>query len=214
MKRLFDMDSPLARFLGRVGDLIVLNVLFLVCSLPLVTAGASLTAMIRVIQGMQNGDEPGLFKTFFRAFRQNFLQATAVWLLLAALLAAAVYNFLLIAASFTGALAMGLQVLTGALAAVILFAAGYVFPLIARYENSLSQHLVNALLLAVGRLPRTLCVAALNVLPAALAWFFPRAFFYSVVIWVLIGFAVLCYLDCLLLRPVLQQLEHSAGDAG
>ncbi len=209
MKKLFDMDNPVVRFMGRVGDLIVLNALFLVCSLPVVTAGAALTAMIRVIQGYLTQSEPGMFKSFFHAFRQNFKQATAAWLILLLLLGAMGYNFFLIHANFTGGLAMGMRILMGSLTVVILAAAGYVFPLIARYENSLRQHLLNALILAVAKLPRTLCIVVLNALPAALACFSLRVFFYSIAIWVLVGFAAICYLDCLLLRPVLRQLESA-----
>lgn len=209
LKKLFDMDNPVVRFMGRVGDLIVLNALFLVCSLPLVTVGASLTAMIKVIQGMLTGSEPGMIKTFFRAFRQNFRQATVVWLLLAALLAVMGYDFFLIGANFDGSLALGLRAAVGAVTVVVLAAAGYVFPLIARYENTLGRHLSNALILAVAKLPRTLCVTALNVLPAALAFFSMRVFLYSIAVWVLVGFAAVCWLDCLLLRGVLRQLESA-----
>ena len=208
LKKLLDMDSPVVRFMGRVGDLIVLNALFLVCSLPLVTIGASLTAMIRVIQGILIGSEPGIIKTFFRAFRKNFAQATAAWLLLAVLIAALGYNIFFVGANFTGGLATGLKAAAGALLAVVLAAGGYVFPLIARYENTLRRHLLNALILAVAKLPRTMCVTALNVLPAALAYFSLRVFFYSIAVWVLVGFAAVCWLDCLLLRPVLRQLEQ------
>ena len=212
MKKLFDMDNPIVRFMGRVGDLIVLNALFIVCSLPLVTVGASLTAMIKVIQGILLGSEPGMFKTFFRAFRKNFVQATAAWLILAALTAAMGYNLALVGANFTGGPAACLKYLMCALLVVLLAAAGYIFPLIARYENSLRQHLLNALILAIAKLPRTLCVTALNVLPAALAYFSMRIFLYSIAVWVLVGFAALCWLDCLLLRPVLRQLEQPAPD--
>lgn len=210
LKKLFDMDNPVVRFMGRTGDLIVLNSLFLVCSLPLVTVGASLTAMIRVIQGILMGSEPGMVKTFFHCFRKNFAQATAAWLLLVVLAAALGYNIFFVGANFTGWLATGLKLMAGSLLVVVLGAAGYAFPLIARYENTLRRHLLNALILAAAKLPRTLCVTALNILPAALAYLSLRVFFYSIAVWVLVGFAAVCWLDCLLLRPVLRQLEQPA----
>ena len=213
MKKLFDMNNPVFRFMGRVADLIMLNALFLVCSLPLVTVGASLTAMIRVIQGIQADSEPGMAKGFFRSFRQNFRQATVVWLVLVILAAVMVYNFFLISANFTGTFALAMKVVMGAVTIVLLAAAGYIFPLIARYENTLKQHMLNALILAVAKLPRTLCILALNVLPFALAYFSMRAFLYSIAIWILGGFAILSWLDCWLLRPVLRQLEQPAEQA-
>ncbi len=212
LKNIFDMDNPIVRFMARVGDLIMLNALFLVCSLPLVTVGASLTAMLKIIQGYLTGSEPGMFRTFFRAWRQNFKQATLAWLLTAALTAVLGYNFFLIGANFTGAAAMALRYVMGALLVVVLAAAGYLFPLIARYDNTLWQHLINALSLAVAKLPFTLPVLALNVLPAVLAWVSLRVFMYSIAVWVLIGFAAICYLDCLILRPVLRKLEPPVPD--
>ena len=210
LKKLFDMDNPIVRFMGRVGDLIVLNALFIVFSLPVVTLGASATAMVKVIQGFLTGSEPGMFKTFLRAFRQNFRQATLTWLLMAALLAVMGYDFFLVGANFTGGAAMALRCVAGALTVMIMGAGGYAFPLIARYENTLRQHLVNALSLAVAKLPRTLCIVALNALPAALAYLSLRVFLYSIAVWVLVGFGAIGWLDCLLLRPVLRQLETPA----
>lgn len=72
MRKFFELDNPVSQFLGRMGDLIVLNVLFLVCSVPLVTIGASLTAMIKVIQEYQEGLERSCFPLFSALFVRIF----------------------------------------------------------------------------------------------------------------------------------------------
>ena len=64
----------------------------------------------------------------------------------------------------------------------------------------------------MAKLPRTLCILALNVLPFALALISLRVFFYAIAIWILGGFAMICWLDCLLLRPVLRQLEKPPAE--
>lgn len=193
--------------MARVGDLIALNALFLLCSLPLVTVGPSAVAMIKVIQGYVTGTEPKMLRTFFRAFRKNLKQATLAWCALAAVLAILGYNLALKSANFSGSMAFALECAMGAVLVIVLGVAAYLFPLIARYENTLAQHLSNALVLSVCKLPRTLAMVLLNAIPMILLYFSTTLFLYSIALWVLIGFAGICYLDCLLMRGVLRKLE-------
>lgn len=207
MKKMLGPDSPLFQFLSRVGELIILNFFFLICSVPLVTVGASLAAMTKVTQNYALGAEPGVFRAFFRAFRDNFRQATVVWLAMVLIAAALVGDMLLIGAFLTGTAAFLLRCLTLALAIVLLAVFSYLFPLLVRYDNTLRQHAQNAFLLAVIKLPRTLGVTVLNALPFVLAYFSPFRFLQTLSFWVIIGCAVVSYLDSILLCPVLRELE-------
>ena len=82
MRGLFNFDSPLMQFLTKVADLIILNLLFLVTSVPVITIGASATALHYVALRMIHGQEGPITRDYFRSFRTNFRQATAIWLLL------------------------------------------------------------------------------------------------------------------------------------
>jgi uncharacterized membrane protein YesL len=80
----FDYDSPIIRFLNKGADLLILNILFIVCSLPVVTIGASLTAMYAVnLRSVRYGDGY-VVQTFFKSFKQSFVQATIAWIIVAA----------------------------------------------------------------------------------------------------------------------------------
>ena len=81
MGKIFDMDSPVMRVLNRVGDLLILNVLMIVCCIPVITAGAAFTAMHYVLLKIVRGEEGYLIRGFFKSFRSNFRQATLIWLL-------------------------------------------------------------------------------------------------------------------------------------
>ena len=81
MKNLFNLDNPFVQFLSRVGDLIIVNTLFLLCCVPVVTVGASAAALHKVSQAIILDEDNGTIKTFFRGFRENFRQATALWLM-------------------------------------------------------------------------------------------------------------------------------------
>lgn len=82
MGKLFNIDSPVMRFLGKVADLMILNLVTLVCCIPIVTIGASLTAMHYVLLKMVRDRECYIVRSFFKSFKANFKQATVIWLII------------------------------------------------------------------------------------------------------------------------------------
>ena len=97
--QIFDYDNPVWRFIGKFFDIMVLNILWTVCSIPIVTMGASTTAVYYVMLKLVRDEEGPTVKSFFRSWRENFKQATAIWLLLlaaGALIAFDLYFFLML----------------------------------------------------------------------------------------------------------------------
>ena len=72
--KFFDLDSPLMQVLNKVADLLWLNILTLICCIPIVTAGASLTAMNYMALKIVRNEECYITKGFFKSFKQNFKQ--------------------------------------------------------------------------------------------------------------------------------------------
>ena len=94
MGNIFRWDSPLMKFMMLITNLVCLNVLWLVCCLPVVTAGAATTAMYYVVFQYITKQDDAVLKPFFRAFKENFRQVTPVWilnLLIGAALAAEIF---------------------------------------------------------------------------------------------------------------------------
>ena len=81
MDKLFNMDNKFFSFMGRAADLFMLNVVFVICCLPVVTIGASLTALHYVTLKMARNEESYIIRSFFKSFKQNFKQATGMWML-------------------------------------------------------------------------------------------------------------------------------------
>ena len=73
----FNYDNPVWRFIGKLGDLVLLNLLWLVCCIPVFTAGAATTAVYYVTLKLVRDEDDSTIKSFFRSFIQNFKQATA-----------------------------------------------------------------------------------------------------------------------------------------
>ena len=78
--KFMSIDGPVMRFLGKVADMMILNLLVLICSIPIITMGASLTAMHYVALKVVREEESYITKDFFRSFKMNFKQATKLWL--------------------------------------------------------------------------------------------------------------------------------------
>ena len=84
MGKIFSLDSPFVQFMNRVADIMWLNILFVICCIPVITIGASVTAMYYVTLKMVRNEESYITKSFFKSFKLNFKQATAIWLIILA----------------------------------------------------------------------------------------------------------------------------------
>lgn len=91
--KFFDVDNPVWRFIRKIGYLWILNILWLVTSLPLFTIGASTTALIYACMKLKD-DEGYPTGNYFRSFRENFRQATIIWLIYAAIGALLIYGLI------------------------------------------------------------------------------------------------------------------------
>ena len=203
MDRIFAPDSRIYRFFQTVGELFILNLLYLLTCLPVITAGISTAALCQTIFSMQKGNG-GLFRLFFSVWRDEWKQATAIWLILLVLLlptAAAVRFLLLPSPSLPGI------VITALLALVWLGIFAWVFPLMARFRNRTAVHLRNALLLTFAHLFKTLMMAVSLLVPVVMLVVFPYWFLRLGFIWFTVGLALICYSNCRLITPALRQLE-------
>lgn len=209
MKNIFHAENPGVRFLAKVADLILVNFLFLLCCIPVVTIGPALAGLNKMTQDIAQDREKGVLATFFRAFRENFRQAMVSWLMILLFLAGLGCYYLLIRGFLTGTLATVLSWLLGLLAILVLAVAAYLFPLMVRYENTLKEHVLNAGILAAMKLPRTAGLLIVNLLPVLLLWQYTQAFVQSLIFWLFLGFGLCSYLCSRLLLPVFRELEDA-----
>lgn len=170
MGRFFDMDSPFMRILNRVADLMILNLLMIICCIPVITIGAAFTAMHYVILKMVRDEEGYLIKGFFKSFVANFKQATLIWLLMLVIIVVYVGDAVIF--SFSGiTFPKPLVIAVVAVGIVLLMVGIYVFPLLARFENTIRNTLKNAALIAIGNLPKTILMVVLYALPLVISYF-------------------------------------------
>ncbi|KMZ52932.1 hypothetical protein HMPREF0980_02794 [Dorea sp. D27] len=197
------LDNPIIiRILTRIFDLIVLNMLWLVCSVPLVTIGASTTALYSVMLKIVAGEEGYIMKDFFKAFRVSFRQSTAMWLIL------------LMAGTALGADIVMFQRASGpALAGLAVFyiiaffyaiEVIFVFPLIAKFENSTGNMLKNAILIPASRLPFAAAVLVMTGACLALTFLNYTTIMVGAAVWGIIGVALLAYVNSIFIRKMIE----------
>ena len=204
LKRVFDADNPLMRALAIAADLLLLNLLALLCSLPALTLGAALSALCDQVQRIVRGDETYVVRGFFRAFRSNLLKGAALGLVF---LACGVLVWL----DYRLALALvpAMRFAAAAVGILVLALALYAFPLQARFENSLGGTLKNAATLAVAYFPRT---AGMVVCTLALWLIALRFFNYALPVLLMFGVSLPCYVCALLYRDIFEKLETGGGE--
>lgn len=208
--KLFNPDSRIMIFLSRVADLVILNILWLVCCIPVVTIGASTTAMYHVIRHWQKDSVSSVVRDFFQSFKEDFKQATPVYLILLIPTVAVVMNAMLIFnPENSAAVPSYLLVIWFISALILLFISSFVYPVMAFFADTLFKTLRNAMVLALAHLPRTILISILNLLPVILLFVNLSFFLQSSIFWLLIGGALVAYLNMSILKPVFKKLVPS-----
>ena len=190
MKELFNLNSPWVQRFAMLTNLVCLNILWLVCCIPVFTAGAATAALYHTVFLYHNKEDDAVLRPFFRAFRTNFKQSTLLFLPLMAALVLVVFDLVYLASYGKGTAVLFLLIL------VILLLMGmliHLFPLIARFDMNAKALLRTAFSLTALHLPGTLTVIALLVLPVVLLLFFPDWFLRFGVVWAGVWFSAIAY---------------------
>lgn len=202
MSKLFRMDSPLMRFLTKIADLMVLNILFCVTSIPLITIGASWTALYSVTLKMVRDEEGSVSRSYFRSFRQNFRQATLLWLGVLVVLALLVLDIRVLNGMAGGTAPGLLRVGVEILALLGIMVLQYLFPSLARFEASLADTLKNACIMALAHLPKTALMTAAVVGAVWITLINNTTIAIGLMVWPLIGFSLMAFGNSGILRKI------------
>ena len=199
---IFEEGSPFQRFLNKVADLLILNLITLVMCVPIITIGAALTAMHYVLLKMVRGEEGYIVKSFFRSFKREFGQATILWILFVALGALMASNMVLVLEG-TGHYPIWLpsSILVAAVLELIIMI--YTFALLSRFDNSVYHTLLNAVTLTFSELPRSLAMAVITLTPA-IAF---RTTTVLLPLLVLFGLSVPGYACAMVYDPIFRKVE-------
>lgn len=199
MKR-FGIDNPFFGFMGRVGDILILNVLFIITSIPIVTIGMSLSAMYRVTLRMERKECVYVAKEYFSAWKEEWKKSTGIWLIMLA--TGILLTFDLMVAKNMWSL---LNIAVGALTFIWGMVFTYVFAVQARFENTVKNIFKNAGYMAVRHFPFTIIMLVLNMIPAICIVFGSVTMALATPVYVAVGFSLTARINAIFLNKIFQR---------
>lgn len=188
----FESDNALFRFINTMGELIILNVLFLIGTLGIITFGASLTALYTVLIKIVRKESGYIVREFWSAYRRNFFQATILWAIFI-LAGTILYLDIIISDYIDGGLSFVLKTVFLCLGVLYISVLSYLFAVLSRFENTLFNTLKNSFWMAVGYFPFTISVLVLECIPIFLIYIRPFLIWYLIPVMAGVGFAAIAY---------------------
>ena len=202
-------DSRFSRVLNRLTELVLLNFVFILTCLPILTIGASVTALYSTTLKMVRNEEGYIFQGYFRDFAANFKQATAFWII--ELLLYFQLHVLSVAAAVNGGFMIQIYtVITWVLGILYSIYFLFVFRLTATFQNTFLQIAKNAFVMIISHLPWVLAAYLIVATPLAVSFGInTRILQFAMLFWILIGFALVTFLSSFCLNRVFARYRQN-----
>lgn len=211
-KNIFAKNSGLNRFMAALGNLILVNMLFIVTSIPIITMGASLVAINTIVIKIKEEDDFVLVPLYFKTFARNFWDATFPWIISLGIMSAAVFGVYQCVTTGNGwgnILGAGG---CGIIGVVILGFMTYYFMLVSRYEGTVTQHIANAFKCSVIYFFRSVPIWGIWVIAILPFVVLDWLRWYGGWLWLMVGFAGVIYLTSPFYRKIFHLLETKEVD--
>ena len=201
--RIFNFDSPLVNLIFRIADLVLLNLITLVCMIPIFTIGPALKALAFTSLKMVRGEDGNVIKTFWRNFKLNFVQSMFLGFICLAVLFVIlgdIYALIMLKSMFPW-----VAILASALVIIIaLITLLYAIPMQGRFLNKIKDTLKNAFWLALLKLPHSLVMLSCWLLLPSFYYFVSENFFPLLLA---LGISLPAYLNAMIYEPFFQEIE-------
>ena len=189
--------------LTKISDVMILNILTLVMCVPIITVGAALTAKDYMCYKLVKNEEGGIIKGFFHSFKQNFKQATIIWLGMVVVIGVAVFD-VFFAYGLQGEGTGIVKAIMMAVSFFIFVACIMIFPVLARFDNTVKGTIRSGFHMTVAILPRAILMGIMYLIPPVIGLYF----FSLVPVVFLFGIAGPGYLSALLYRSAFEKVEN------
>ena len=168
----FHPDSEFMQALSRVADYVILNVLCVLFSLPVITAGAAMTAKYYVSMKIVRGEEPAVWQAFWKSFRENFKQATCIWLPALAILLVLAWDWYAVVNGSSQSMPSAGKILLLIMTLLVGMVTYAVFPFLARFRMSTMEALKGSMVFCFLHFPKMLLILFVIALPYVLAMWY------------------------------------------
>lgn len=197
--------------LNKIADLLILNLVTFLFCIPIFTIGASMTAMHYVLLKMVRGKDSYIIKDYWKSFKQNFKQATAIWMVLFLIGMTLLVDFKLFASEQSP---FPKPVIWMVFAAAIIWLCVflYVFPVLARFVNTVKGTFKNSLFMSILGLPRTVGMVLATALPTFIFIFAPETAWRFLPLFLCFGITVPGFICAWLYSPLFLRFENQTEE--
>lgn len=203
MGNIFRYDNEFFEALCKITDLVILNLVFIFSCIPIVTIGASVTAMYSVSMKMAKDEDDYIVKEFIKKFKENFKVSTIVWILMLIVGGILVLDYQISDLISSEPLSMMLRVIFTMVSIILLFILTYIFPIISKFENTIKNTIINSILISLQNLPYTIIMLVLNLLPLILLNLVTSSWGYILFFYIILGFGITSYLNSVFMNKIL-----------
>lgn len=207
MKKIFDPDALVWRAMAFIGDLILLNLVFILTSIPIITIGTSITALASVQFRVIEKRTDFVVKDYFRAWKSNFKNSTIIWMIYLAFILSCILNMnVIINVSPSGKKIF--LILMGCGVFLVTMTVMYSLAMQARFVNTLSDTVVKGFLIGLSGLPYTIVIILMYTACVGVTVQTIGTILYGLPVWILIGFSGLAYLSNLMFLRVFKKVTR------
>lgn len=157
----FSSNNLLGRFLNLVGDLVILNIMWIIFSLPIFTIGASTTALFYSLMVRIRRDEGYVHTNFTKSFKENFKQSSIIWIIMLAIGCLLLFDYRI--GAYLNSMGSTIIGSTFVIVSILLFIVyllilTYIFPVQAKFENAIKDNIKNAFLMSIAHFGYTILI--------------------------------------------------------
>ena len=202
MDNLFRYDNKFFEILGKIADVVILNLLCIISCLPIVTIGASITAAYSIAMKMVKDEETYITKEFIKRFKENFKTSTIVWSIMLIIGVVLLFDFYMSKLVLNESISKVLQLVFTTISIIYIFTLTYVFPIISKFENTIKNTMINSTLISIQNLPYTIIMVVLNLSPLLLVNLFSIYWGHIIFFYTVIGFGIIIYINSIFFEKI------------
>ncbi|MCR5417176.1 MAG: YesL family protein [Pseudobutyrivibrio sp.] len=185
-------DSEVMEFLGKVTDMIIINLLCVLCSIPIITIGAAFTAKYYTSMKLVRGEEPNVCKSYFKSFRENFVQITPVWFVELIIALVLIFDWYNVIYGLGATMPFVLKVMLAVVSFIVWSVIYCMFPFMARFQVSTKELVKASILMALLNFPRMVLIFIVTFLPYIICLWYIK---WGLGIWILCTTVSLYYIS-------------------
>ena len=206
MDNLFSLDNKFFEVLGKIADIVILNLLCIISCLPIITIGVSITATYSVTMKMIKDEETYIVKDFIKRFKENFKASTIIWSIMLIIGVVLAFDFYISKLILNESISNVLQLVFTMITIIYIFTLSYVFPIQSKFENTIRNTMINSIFISIQNLPCTIIIVVLNLSPLLLISLFSNYWGQIIFFYTVIGFGIITYVNSIFFERIFNNL--------